>query len=78
MEQTGSKPIGYFGNSHRTFPIVTGIDPEVCNAIELGQTFWCSDLKKMDDELGGRIMEALVAVATDTLKRTIAGWRPHD
>jgi hypothetical protein len=53
-------------------------DPEVCNAVEVAEALGALDLKKMNDGLRRRVMEALTAVAMDTIKGAIAGWRPHD
>jgi len=53
-------------------------DAELCKAVEVAEALGALDLKKMNDGLRRRVMEALAAVATDTIKGTIAGWRPHD
>jgi hypothetical protein len=53
-------------------------DAEVCKAVEVAEALGVLDLKKMNDGLRRRVMDALAAVATDTIKGTIAGWRPHD
>jgi hypothetical protein len=55
-----------------------GSDAEVCKAVEGAEAVGALDLKKMNDGLRRRLMEALTAVAMDTIKGTIAGWRPHD
>jgi hypothetical protein len=55
-----------------------GSDAEVCKAVEAAEALGALDLKKMSDGLRKRVMEALSAVAMDTLEGTIAGWRPHD
>lgn len=53
-------------------------DAEVCEALEVAEALGALDLKKMNDGLRRRVMEALTGVAMDTIKGTIAGWRPHD
>jgi hypothetical protein len=53
-------------------------DAEVCKAVEVAEALGALDLKKMNDGLRRRVMEAFTAVAMDTIKGTIAGWRPHD
>jgi len=53
-------------------------DAEVCNAVEAAQALGALDLKAMNDGLRRRVMEALSAVAMDTIKGIIAGWRPDD
>jgi hypothetical protein len=53
-------------------------DAEVCNALEVAEALGALDLKKMNDGLRIRVIEALTTVATDTIKGIIAGWRPHD
>jgi predicted RNA-binding Zn ribbon-like protein len=55
-----------------------GSDAEVCKAVEAAEALGALDLKKMSDGLRKRVMEALSAVAMDTIEGTIAGWRPHD
>ena len=53
-------------------------DVEVCKAVEVAEALGALDLKKMNDGLRRRVMEALTDVAMATVKGTIAGWRPHD
>ena len=53
-------------------------DAEVCKAVEVAEALGALDLKKMNDGLRKRVMEALTTVAMDTMKGTIAGWRPND
>ena len=55
-----------------------GSDIEVCKAIEVGEALGALNLKKMNAGLRRRVIEALTDVAIDTVKGTIAGWRPHD
>ena len=55
-----------------------GSDAEVCKAVEAAEALNALDLNKMSDGLRKRVMEALSAVAMDTIEGTIAGWRPHD
>jgi hypothetical protein len=53
-------------------------DADLCKAVEVAEALGELDLKKMDDGLRGRILEALRSVALDTIAGRIAGWRPHD
>jgi hypothetical protein len=53
-------------------------DAEVCKAVEAAEALSALDLKKMNDGLRRRVMEALATVAMGTIKGTIAGWRPND
>ena len=53
-------------------------DAEVCEAVKVAQALGALDLKAMDDGLRIRVIEALTAVAMDTTKGIIAGWRPDD
>ena len=53
-------------------------DAEVCKAAQVAEALGTLDLKKMNDGLRRRVMEALTTVAMHTIKGTIAGWRPHD
>ena len=55
-----------------------GSDAELCKAVEAAEALGALDLKKMDDGLRGRVMKALTSVALDTIKGSIAGWRPND
>lgn len=55
-----------------------GSDTEICKAMEVAEALGALDLKKMNDGLRKRVMEALTAVAMDTIGGSIAGWRPHD
>ena len=51
-------------------------DGELCKALEVAQALGCLDLKNMGDDLRGRIVGALRAVALDIISGAIAGWRP--
>lgn len=53
-------------------------DAEVCKALEVAEALGALDLKGMNAGLGRRVIDALADVAIDTMKGTIAGWRPHD
>jgi hypothetical protein len=53
-----------------------GNDADLCKALEVAEALGGLDLKKMDDGLRKTAMEALGAVARDTLNGTISGWRP--
>ena len=53
-------------------------DAEIREALEVAQALGTLDLKAMNDGLRKRVMEALTAVAMDTIKGIIAGWRPDD
>lgn len=53
-------------------------DAEVCKAVEIAEAIGALDLKNMNERLRRRVMQALSTVAIDTIKGTIAGWRPHD
>lgn len=53
-------------------------DAEVCKALEVAEALGALDLKKMNDGLRRRVIEALTTVAMDTIKGTIAGWIPND
>jgi len=53
-------------------------DDGVCNALELAQAFGSLDLKKMDEHLRCKVMEAIKTVAEQTINGAIEGWRPHD
>lgn len=53
-------------------------DVEVCKAVEVAETLGALDLKKMNKSVRRRVIEALRAVAVDTIKGTVAGWRPRD
>jgi hypothetical protein len=55
-----------------------GSDAEVCKAVDAAEALGILDLKKMENGLCRRVMEALSVVATDTINGSIAGWRPHD
>jgi hypothetical protein len=54
------------------------IDTEVRKAVKVAEALGALDLKQMNDGLRGRLMKALTDVAMDTIKGTIAGWRPQD
>ena len=53
-------------------------DAEICKALDVAEALGTLDLKKMENDLCRRLMEALSVVATDTINGSIAGWRPHD
>lgn len=53
-------------------------DAELCKAVDVAEALGTLDLKKMENDLCRRVMEALSVVATDTINGSIAGWRPHD
>jgi hypothetical protein len=53
-------------------------DAEVCKTVEEAEAPSALHFKEMNDGLRGRVMEALGVVATETIKGTIAGWRPHN
>jgi hypothetical protein len=60
------------------FPTATAATPKSAKRWKWPKLLGALDLKKMNDGLRRRVMEALTAVAMDTIKGTIAGWRPHD
>jgi hypothetical protein len=53
-------------------------DADLCRSIEVAQALGSLNLKEMADGLRGRMVEALRAVALDTISGAIAGWRPND
>ncbi len=53
-------------------------DDDVCKALELARAFGSLDLKKMDEHLRYKVMQAIKAVAQETINGAIEGWRPHD
>jgi hypothetical protein len=53
-------------------------DGELCKALEVAQALGGLDLKNMEDDLRGRIIGALRAVALDIISGAIAGWRLHE
>jgi hypothetical protein len=53
-------------------------DAAVCKVVEVAEALGALDLKKMNDGLRRRVMEALTGVAMETINGTIAGWRPHN
>ena len=53
-------------------------DTALCHALELAQAFGSLDLKTMDEPLRKDVMQAIKAVAEETISGRIDGWRPHD
>jgi hypothetical protein len=60
------------------FPTATAATPSSARQWKWLELLVLWNLKKMNDGLRRRVMDALAAVAMDTIKGTIAGWRPHD
>jgi hypothetical protein len=77
MEPIGSRRIGYFANSLSVSSHYRN-DDDVCKALELARAFGSLDLKKMDEHLRYKVMQAIKAVAQETINGSIEGWRPHD